>query len=263
MKPKKTDDLSRLFYGLCYLLFFFVFQGLHAQPLFHLEGERKMNVKTNQIICGEAAEVLSDFPQHCIDLVVTDPPYLCRYKDRHGRRIANDDNASGVLPVYDEIFRVLRPHRYCITFYGWTAIAEFSAAWINAGFRTVGHIVWPKPYVSRQGFMQYRHESAFVLAKGYPDKPEHKISDVQEWEYTGNRSHPTEKAVSVIEPLVKSFSYPGDLVLDPFSGSGTTAVAAALNDRDYIGIELEQKYCHIARRRLQGGNRMFDMACAS
>lgn len=60
--------------------------------------------------------------------------------------------------------------------------------------------------------------------------------------------------MSVIEPLIKCFSKPGDLILDPFSGSGTTAVAAALNDRDYIGIELEHKYCDVAERRLAGVN---------
>ncbi len=209
-------------------------------------------MKVNQIICGDSSQVLRDFPDSSIDLVITDPPYLCRYKDRHGRTLMNDDNADGVLPVYEEIFRTLKPNSYCITFYGWTAIAEFSEAWANAGFRTVGHIVWPKKYASKEGFMKYQHESAFVLAKGYPHKPEYPISDVQKWHYTGNRSHPTEKAVSVIEPLIKCFSKPGDLILDPFSGSGTTAVAAALNDRDYIGIELEHKYCDVAERRLAG-----------
>ena len=196
-------------------------------------------MKHNQIICGDSKQVLSHFPNNSIDLVITDPPYLCRYKDRQGRTLANDDNPDGVLPVYNELFRTLKPNSYCLSFYGWTAIAEFSAAWTNAGFRTVGHIVWPKRYASKKGVVEYRHESAFVLAKGYPNKPQHLISDVQNWHYTGNRSHPTQKAVSVIEPLVRSFSKPGDLILDPFSGSGTTAVAAALHDRDYIGIELE------------------------
>ena len=216
----------------------------------------------NQIICGDSKQVLSHFPNNSIDLVITDPPYLCKYKDRNGRTLMNDDNADGVLPVYDELFRTLKPHSYCITFYGWTAIAEFSEAWSNAGFRTVGHIVWPKQYASKEGYMKYQHESAFILAKGYPYKPERPISDVQKWHYTGNRSHPTEKAVSVIEPLIKCFSKPGDLILDPFSGSGTTAVAAALNDRDYIGIELEEKYCDIAERRLAGVNSFENSICA-
>jgi DNA modification methylase len=86
--------------------------------------------------------------------------------------------------------------------------------------------------------------------RGRPEKPARLLDDVQPWEYTGNVAHPTEKAISVIKPLVETFSPPGGLVLDPFSGSGSTAVAAALAGRLYLGIELEEQYCQLARRRL-------------
>lgn len=207
---------------------------------------------TDQILCGEAAALLSSCPAKRVDLVVTDPPYLVNYRDRTGRTLLNDDNPQGVLPVYEQLFRVLKDDSYCISFYGWNAIAAFSQTWEQAGFRTVGHIVWPKSYTSRAGHMRYQHESAFVLAKGFPRKPDDPISDVQPWAYSGNRAHPTEKAVSILAPLIRSFSKPGDLVLDPFSGSGSTAVAAALNGRRYLGIELEERYCALARRRLEG-----------
>ena len=212
-------------------------------------------MKVNEIICGDAREALETLPDASIDLVVTDPPYLCNYRDRTGRKIANDDNPDAVLSVFDALYRVMKPNSYCISFYGWTAIAAFAAAWERAGFRTVGHIVWTKPYASRKGFAQYRHESAFVLAKGNPRKPVAPISDVQEWRYTGNRSHPTEKAVSVLSPLVTCYSKPGDLVLDPFAGVGSTLVAAALNGRNYLGVELEAKYCALANKRLTGVHR--------
>jgi DNA modification methylase len=75
---------------------------------------------------------------------------------------------------------------------------------------------------------------------------------VRAWEYTGNKAHPTEKAVSILTPLIEAFSKPGDLVLDPFSGSGSTAVASLLSGRRYIGIELEDRYCLHARNRLAG-----------
>ena len=128
--------------------------------------------------------------------------------------------------------------------------------WKDAGLQILGHIVWAKDYASRSGHVRYSHEAAYILAKGRPSLPAHPINDVQPWEYSGNKIHPTEKAVSVISPLIRSYSNPGDLVLDPFSGSGSTSVAAALNDRDYLGIELEQKYCDAAKRRLAGVERM-------
>lgn len=207
---------------------------------------------TNTIICGDAVATLASMPAGSVDLVLTDPPYLVRYRDRTGRSLKNDDNPEAVLPAFAELFRVLKPESYCIVFCGWSAIAAFSGAWANAGFRTVGHVVWTKRYASRAGHTSYRHESAYVLAKGYPPVPACPISDVQSWEYTGNRAHPTEKAVGILAPLITAFSRPGDLVLDPFAGSGSTAVAAALNERRYIGIEIEPKYCELARKRLAG-----------
>lgn len=86
---------------------------------------------------------------------------------------------------------------------------------------------------------------------GLPCRPA-PISDVQPWRYSGNHSHPTEKSVDTLRPLVEAFSKPGDTVLDPFSGSGSSLVAAALLGRNYVGIELEARYCELARRRLAG-----------
>jgi adenine-specific DNA-methyltransferase len=100
-----------------------------------------------------------------------------------------------------------------------------------------------------------RFKSAYVLAKGRPQKPLRPLMDVQRWEYSGNKAHPTEKAVSVLLPLVRSFSRPGDMVLDPFSGSGSTLVAAVLSGRRYVGIDVEAKYVDLARRRLAGVER--------
>lgn len=206
----------------------------------------------NTIIHGEAAATLRNFPRASVDLVVTDAPYLCRYKDRTGRTVSNDDNASGVLPVLPHLFRVLTPDSYCVLFCGWNAIDQFSAAWMRAGFKAIGHIVWRKDYASSARHLQYRHESAWLLAKGRPAPPREPLPDVMDWTYSGNRLHPTEKAVEVIAPLIRAFSKPGDVVLDPFLGSGTTAVAAALQGRRYVGVELEERYCALAHKRLDG-----------
>lgn len=206
----------------------------------------------NQIIQGDCAHILSTLPRNSVDLIVTDPPYLVRYKDRLGRTIANDDSPETILSSFAEAFRVLRSDSFCICFYGWNSIDTFFEAWKQAGFTPVGHLVWPKNYASRTGFLKACHEQAYLLAKGHPRKPPHPLMDVQPWEYTGNRSHPTEKAVSILKPLIKSFSKPGDLVLDPFCGSGSTLVAAALSGRGYLGIELEKAYCELACRRLLG-----------
>jgi DNA modification methylase len=94
--------------------------------------------------------------------------------------------------------------------------------------------------------------TAYLLAKGNPQRPGKAMADLQPWQYSGNRSHPTEQAVGILTPIIQAFSRPGDLVLDPFAGSGSTAVAASLSGRRYLAMELEGWYYDVARKRLTG-----------
>lgn len=110
---------------------------------------------------GDCTAVLATLPQSSVDLVVTDPPYVCRYRDRAGRAIANDDNPAWIAPAFREIFRVMKPDSLCVSFYGWQHVEAFMRAWKEAGLAPVGHLVWPKEYASRTGYLAARHEQAF------------------------------------------------------------------------------------------------------
>ena len=206
----------------------------------------------SEIIEGDAAHVLTEIPAGSVDLVVTDPPYLVNYRDRDGRSLKNDDNAEGVMPVFAPMARAMKQNSYAVCFAGWSALPQFTAAWEAASLRIVSQIIWQKRYASRKSFTEYRHESAFVLAKGNPQRPSHPLPSVMDWVYSGNRQHPTEKAGEIIAPLIRCFSKTGDLVCDPFSGSGSTSVAAALNGRDYLGIDIDPKHVVTASARLAG-----------
>lgn len=145
----------------------------------------------------------------------------------------------------------MKPDTLCISFYGWTATEAFLAAWAAAGFRRVGHMVFCKPYASRTGLFRSSHECAYVLAKGRPPLPTQPVSDVSSgWVYTGNKLHPTQKPVEVLEPLVRTYCPAGGLVLDPFCGSGSMLVAALYAARRCIGIELDAAHAVSASNRL-------------
>jgi site-specific DNA-methyltransferase (adenine-specific) len=189
-------------------------------------------------------------PAESVGLVVTDPPYGVNYRDRNGRSVANDDSLDRVLGAFSQVYRIMRPNTVCVSFYGWNKVGAFFTAWREAGFYPVGHVVWVKSYASNRRFLEARHEQAYVLAKGRPPMPGSPIADVQKWEYSGNRVHPTQKAVSILKPLVECFSQPNDLVLDPFCGSGSTCVAAAVTGRRYLGIDLVSEHCETARNRV-------------
>ena len=72
-----------------------------------------------------------------------------------------------------------------------------------------------------------------------------------EWRYTGNSLHPTQKPVMALRPPIAAFTKPGEIVLDPFVGSGTTAVAAKSLGRRYIGIDIDPEYAVCAQDRVQ------------
>jgi site-specific DNA-methyltransferase (adenine-specific) len=205
---------------------------------------------SNQILHGDCIEVLRSVPAESVGLVVTDPPYGVHYRDRTGRTVANDDCLDRVLGAFSQVYRIMRPDTVCISFYGWNKVDAFFTAWRRAGFYPVGHVVLVKGYASNRRFLEARHEQAYVLAKGRPSMPSRPIADVRKWQYSGNRAHPTEKAVGILKPLVECFSRPGDLILDPFCGSGSTCVAAAVVGRRYLGVDLVSEHCETARRRL-------------
>lgn len=207
----------------------------------------------DKIICGDCLEVMKELPSNSVDFVLTDPPYLVNYRSRDGRSYANDNpkHAEWLEPVFQQVFRVLKHNRLMVCFYGWNRADRFLGAWKSAGFYPVGHFVWVKRYHSKELFVRYSHECAYLLAKGRPAKPRIMLRDVLDWRYTGDILHPTQKPVMAILPLINAFSQYRDIVLDPFAGSGTTAFAAAKLGRRYIGIEINTKYYRIARERLK------------
>ncbi|MGY4303834.1 DNA modification methylase [Bradyrhizobium sp. USDA 4369] len=204
----------------------------------------------NTVAHGDCVEVMRRMPSASVDFILTDPPYLCRYRSRDGQTIANDDRDDWLVSAFAEMHRVLKPGSVCLSFYGWNAADKFIGAWRKAGFRIVGHVVFKKRYASSARFLQSRHEQAYLLAKGNPGLPSAPISDVLDWEYTGNRLHPTQKPISVLQPLIEAFCPLGGIVLDPFCGSGSTLVAARCAGRSGIGIELDARHVETAILRL-------------
>ncbi len=205
----------------------------------------------NTILNADCVKAMQTLPAASVDFILTDPPYLINYKSRDGRTVPNDDNDKWLLPAFCQMYRVLTRNSFCVSFYGWKNADLFLTAYRTAGFRVIGHLAFPKRYTSNKGYLRGQHECAHLLAKGYPKEPAYTIGDVIDWTYSGNKLHPTQKPLSVLLPLIETFSAPGSLVLDPFCGSASTLLAAKSLGRNYLGIELDTKYHAIASRRLE------------
>jgi adenine-specific DNA-methyltransferase len=207
-------------------------------------------ITPNTIINADCIELMQALPAGSIDFILTDPPYVARYRSRDGRTVANDDNAEWLAPSFAEMYRVLKNDACAVSFYGWSKVDLFFNAWKQAGFRIGGHIVFRKRYASKTRYLEYRHEAAYLLIKGHPTLPASPVPDVMDWTYTGNRFHPTQKSIEILKPLINAFSEPGGLILDPFAGSGSTCLAALRTGRDYIGVELDPIHYGTACARL-------------
>lgn len=207
---------------------------------------------TNTIVSADCLHILPTLEGRSVNFILTDPPYVTRYQARDGRRVPNDNNDVWLRPAFAEMFRVLERDSFSVSFYGWPKVDHFMRAYRAAGFRVVGHLAFPKRYTSARGHLRSQHECAHLLVKDYPKQPAETIGDVVDWTYSDNKLHPTQKPLSVLLPLVETFSKPGGLVLDPFAGSGSTLVAARMLGREYLGIELDAGYHAIAEQRLLG-----------
>jgi site-specific DNA-methyltransferase (adenine-specific) len=205
----------------------------------------------NTIIQGDCIASMAKLEPGSVDFVLTDPPYIIDYCSRDGRSVANDDNARWLRPAFSQMYRVLKPASFCVSFYAWSKVHLFMAAWRDAGFRPVGHIVFRKRYASSARFLSYEHEVAYLLAKGDVQPPGKPIPDVIDFRYTGNTLHPTQKPTTALTPLISAFCPSGGIVLDPFAGSGSTLAAAMQLGRRYIGIEIDAQHHRTATTRLE------------
>jgi site-specific DNA-methyltransferase (adenine-specific) len=205
---------------------------------------------------GDSRDVLPELPSASTGFVLTDPPYLVGFTGRWGESqapIAGDLDPAWLEPVFREVWRLLKPDRRCASFYGWPHADLFLSAWKRIGFRPVSHLAFVKNVWGFGRFTRSQHESAYLLAKGRPALPEAAISDTIEWTREQDAFHPNQKPVAALLPLVGAYSEVGEVVLDPFMGSGSTLRAANDLGRRAVGIEIEECYCELAARRMEQG----------
>lgn len=184
------------------------------------------------------------------DLVLTDPPYIVTQIGRHGTdtQMVGADDPYWILESFVQISRTMQRDAFCVSFYSWRHVDAMLYAWRAANLEPSAHIVWVKRQMGLGRYLRAKHECAYLLTKGAP-KPVTVIPDVLDWKRESDKEHPTQKPVASLVPIIEAL--PSTLVLDPFMGSGSTLIAAKYLGRKAIGIEIEERYCEIAVKRLQ------------
>lgn len=203
----------------------------------------------NRIICGDCLQLIKHIPDNTINAIVTDPPYGL---NKEG--VANDGDLSLFYNLLPECFRVLKIDSFFITFFSTKFLHKL---FINNPFDYFWQIVLSCPEGEvRSPVGVTKFMSCFVFRKGKPkivkfnkdiflDTPGKMIEPDE-----GYINHPTPKPKHFIGELIKMFSNENDIILDPFLGSGSTALACMKNNRKFIGFEIDKNYCSLAEKRI-------------
>jgi len=200
---------------------------------------------------GDCRDILPIIARTSVDLLLTDPPYgFGQSAQRRSKRAANDPGRDGEFTeiVGDRIpFNPspLLPYRQVVIF----GANHFANLLPN----TSGWIVWDR----RNGATTDNNADAELIWTNVPGAIRmyrqcwRGFTREDDGLEPHQHLHPTQKPVKLMMWILEKFTSPGDLVLDPYMGSGPIARACQLLGRNYIGIEIEERYCEIAVKRLQ------------
>ncbi|MFY9141257.1 MAG: site-specific DNA-methyltransferase [Thermacetogeniaceae bacterium] len=235
----------------------------------------------DRIYC-HTSEDMSHIPDESVALAFTSPPYNSGKDYDENLNIADYFNL--MCRVGSEVYRVLKPGgRYVINIANLgrkpyiPMHAYFYLTHIELGFLPAGEIIWQKGRGANNSCawgswlsakaprLRDLHEYLLVFVKeqfSCPDKGESDISreefmssTLSVWEIAPESAkkigHPAPFPVELASRVVKLYSYVGDVVLDPFAGSGTTCVAAKRHNRHYVGYEILPEYCALCEQRLK------------
>lgn len=216
---------------------------------------------------GDCLQVMKNIKGGSVDLIITDPPYKTitggRNNGRNTKRpkgILNENN--GLFKHQDikisfwmpEIYRILKDGSHCYIFTNVLNLQEMLDEASKAGFKLHNVLVWEKNNCTPSQYYMKNCEYVLFLRKGKSkwinnigeSKTVHKFNNI-----IGNKLHPTEKPVDLLEYYLLNSSELNDVVLDPFMGSGSTGVACLNTNRNFIGIELDEGYFNIAQNRIE------------
>lgn len=227
-----------------------------------------------EIIHGDCLNVMRQIPDGYVDAVITDPPYCSGSVSEASRSAAKGqglrsenvkkfgwfvgDNmgTAGLMFLLREVafeaIRLLKSSGSVLVFCDWRMAPNLAPAIESAGLRYQNMIVWDKGSMGLGAGFRPQHEIILHFTVGAPQYYDKGVPNVLKASRVGrDRVHQTEKPVSLIEQLIKVTCPPGGMVLDPFGGSGTTAVAASNLGRGAICIERDAVHVAAARRRLE------------
>ena len=208
---------------------------------------------------GDCLEVMDKLIKQNVkvDAIITDPPYGMDYRSNYRKekyeKISNDNDLSFLDDFFQKCDKLLKDDTHIYCFCSWHHIDKFKIAF-EKYFTLKNIIVWEKNNTSMgdlKGSYAPKHEFVLFGHKGRRLRNGKRLPDVLQANRTGNKLHPTQKPISLLQIFIEQSSDENEIILDPFMGSGSTGVAVLNTNRKFIGIELDEKYFNIAKDRLE------------
>ena len=209
----------------------------------------------DRIIQGDCLTLMKDIPDKSIDLVLTDPPF-CLPNNQFRPEARIKQKTFGEFYPYKHFFssfieiikNKLKKTGHVIIF-GDESSYPVNYPVLYENFYNTKLIVWNKNRIGMGGIWRRSFE---LITDSYllPQQEKSGQADIVVFEGVKNKVHNSQKPTELIEFILKKLTKEGDLILDPFLGSGTTTVACVNLKRHFIGIELSEEYVDIANRRV-------------
>ena len=222
-------------------------------------------IEVNKIYNADCLDILKQLPDKCVDLVLTDPPYILDMKGGRGkafgdRKLIKDKHIDFIAHdfdfenVFNEFIRICKKVNLCI-FCSNAQISRTMKFFEDKGYK-VTLCVWDKPNPIPLCNMKLVNNLEFIIwvkeDKTYFNNGLEVKDKLRSFKYPApQRIHPTEKPIKLIQHLVNLFSSENSLILDCFSGSGTTAIACHNLKRRFICIEKDYDYWKASCERLE------------
>lgn len=232
-------------------------------------------IEINKIYNNDWLDVVSQIEDKSVDLVFIDPPYeISRpsgyvnnaehqtdYIKKYGKHIIDfgewDKGFDGLELAVKESYRILRDGGTFICFYDLWEITKLKNYMEKAKFKQLRFIEWiktnPVPINSKLNYLTNTREIALSgVKKNKPTFNSEYDNGIYSYPiyHSKDRFHPTQKHLELYKDIIKKHSNEGDLVVDFFAGSCTTAVASIETNRDYICVELDKKYYELSVKRI-------------
>jgi DNA modification methylase len=217
----------------------------------------------NTIQCVDCIEGLKKLPDNSIDLLIADPPYgISKKLNCKGKRLGTTAKLDFEFGEWDKFNKkwleiaIPKIKGWFISFCAKKDLGVYWNALEHDGFIAVDAIVWqkpdPLPLNAKSRFLNAWEVAVVGKMPGatWNSNYEHNIFKFQAPKGK-DRIHPTQKPLELMKKLIELTTDKGDLVIDPFMGSGTTAVACKLLKRNFIGFEIDKEYCKLATKRIE------------